>query len=656
MALDPRAEPTHSEPDHPAVTLRALIVGVLGVIVVGIGFPYADLIVQGTRPANTALPFGAIFVFFLLVALINPLPALLRRRALLSRPELLVVFIMLLVASAVPTWGLVGQVLPIMTGAQYYATPSNRWQQTVVEHLPDWAVPKDQAVVEGFYEGLAPGEPVPWGPWIGPLLAWVVLIAGLYAFTLGVTLLFHSQWNDHEKLVYPLMRLPIEMVNGVGGNRVVPTIMSNKLMWIGFLFAFLITSYVGVRHYWHSIPALNLRTNIDIPLQNETVPIRLWFNPSVSAFTYMIHADLAFSLWFFSLFTQIENPLMRMWGIGLGTQEIYGAGTPAISNQTMGAMIVLVLYGCYTARHRIKAVFKAALAGTPSPDGDADAASPQVTVALLIFGFLLMVGWMHVAGLSIVASVVFVFAMFVTFVALTRATIQGGVPVSRAALIPQSFTTTMLGSRFIGPHGLATLAMTFAFAADIRVFMMPFTAHANKLWAEIHGHKRGFVWMFVISVVICGLLGTWFTIRAGYNEGAVWLSSWLFTGCPQAAARFADEHIQNPQGPGYSKMGFLAVGGAVMWGLTVLHYQIPRWPLHPLGFAIGPTQPVVDLWFSIFLGWLAKWLVLRLGGYRSFRVGVAVLLGVILGQFVASGMWGIIDGITQTTDNMIYVY
>jgi len=103
-------------------------------------------------------------------------------------------------------------------------------------------------------------------------------------------------------------------------------------------------------------------------------------------------------------------------------------------------------------------------------------------------------------------------------------------------------------------------------------------------------------------------------------------------------------------------MGFLAVGGAVMWGLTVLHYQIPRWPLHPLGFAIGPTQPVVDLWFSIFLGWFAKWLVLRLGGYRSFRVGVAVLLGVILGQFVASGVWGIIDGITQTTDNMIYVY
>ncbi len=656
MALDPRAELTDAEPEYAAVTLRALIVGVLGVVVVGIGFPYANLIVQGTRPANTALPFGVIFVFFILVALINPLPALLRRRAILSRPELLVVFIMLLVAAAVPTWGLIGQVLPIMTGAQYYATPSNRWQQTIVEHLPNWAVPKDQYVIDGFYEGIPAGDPVPWAPWAGPLLAWAVLIAGVYAFTLGITLLFHSQWNDHERLVYPLMRLPIEMVNGVGEKRAFPTLFSNKLMWIGFIFAFVLTSYIGVRHYWHSIPALNLRTNIDIPLQHETMLLRLWFNPSVSAFAFMIHADLAFSLWFFSIFTQIQNPLMRLWGIGLGAQEIYGAGTPAISNQTMGAMIVLVLYGCYTGRHRIKAVFKAAFEGTRLPDGGSDAASPQLTVGLLVFGFLIMVGWLHVAGLSLMASVVFIFATFVTFIALTRATIQGGVPVSRAALVPQSFTATMLGSRHIGPYGLATLGMTFAFAADIRVFMMPFTAHANKLWTEIRAPKRGFVTLFVVSVVLCAVLATWFTIRSAYGEGAVWLSSWLFTGCPQAAYRFADEMIQNPQGPGYSKMAFLGIGGVVMWILTVLHYQVPRWPFHPLGFAIGPTQPVVDLWFSIFIGWLLKWLILHLGGYRAFRVAMPIFLGIILGQFVAAGTWGIIDGIAQTTDNMIYVY
>jgi hypothetical protein len=114
--------------------------------------------------------------------------------------------------------------------------------------------------------------------------------------------------------------------------------------------------------------------------------------------------------------------------------------------------------------------------------------------------------------------------------------------------------------------------------------------------------------------------------------------------------------IQNPQGPGYSKLIFLGIGSGVMWLLTVLHYQIPKWPFHPLGFAIGPTQPVVDLWFSIFLGWLVKWATMHLGGYRAFRVGIAIFLGVILGQFAAAGMWGIIDGIAGTTDNMIYVY
>jgi len=632
-----------------------LVLGIIGVTVVGLGFPYANLVVQGTRPANTALGFGVVFLFLLVVAVINPFLSLVRRRAFLSRPELIVVFIMLLIASAVPTWGLIGQLLPIIAGGPYYATPANRWDTDVVAHLPDWAVIKDVYVVDNFYEGLPRGDAIPWQGWLLPLSAWAVFVAGLYAATLGITLLFHRHWSEHERLVYPLMRLPIEMARGVGGRQMFADLFSSKLMWIGFAVAFVISSYMALLHYVPPMPLLKIRTAISVPIQTENVYLRVWFNPSVTAFTYLIHTDLAFSLWFFSLIAQFQNPMMRIWGVSLGTREVYGAGDPAISNQAMGAMIMLVVYGFYTARVPIADTFRAAFAGKPSRRDD-EAASPQLIVGCLLFGFTVMIAWLHLAGLNIASTLVFLFGAFVTFIALTRATIQGGVPVSRAALVPQSFTTAILGSRAIGPAGLATLGITFVWCADIRVFMMPFMAHAAKLWSEIEGRKRGFVAILVVSILLCAVLATLLTIYEGYNEGAVWLSSWLFTGCPQQAYTFAADHVQNPQPPSPGKMLFLGIGAGVMWLLMMLHYQLPRWPFHPLGFAVGPTTPVADLWFSIFLGWLIKTVILHLGGYRAFRVGIMVFLGMILGQFTACGLWGIIDGFAGTTDNMIYVY
>ncbi|MFP3903004.1 MAG: DUF6785 family protein [Armatimonadota bacterium] len=642
--------------DRPAVSARAIIIGIIGVIIVGVGFPYANMIIQATRPANTALPFGVIFIFLPIVFLLNPLWGLIRKKALLHRGELLVIFIMLLVAAAVPTWGLMGQLIPIMTGGTYYATPENRWEEQVLSNMPDWMVIKDPEIVRPFYEGLGMSGSIPWSAWVTPLAAWFIFAAGLYAATLGITLLYHRQWVDNERLVYPLMRLPIEMVGGVGDRRILSDFFSNRLMWIGFGLTFLMTSYLALTHYAHYLPHFRIRTQLDIPIKNENIGLRFWLNPSVSAFTYMIHTDLAFSLWFFSLFSQIENPAMRIMGVGLGAQEVYGAGTPAVSNQTMGAMIVLVLYGLYTARRPLGEIFSAAIEGRRLKEGSDLGASPQVIVGMIVFGFLTMGGWLYLGGLNIPAIIVFLFGAFVTFIALTRATVQGGVPVSRAALIPQSLTPSLLGSRFIGPAGIATLGATFAWSADIRVFMMPFTAHAAKLWSEIREEKRGFVTIFGIAVALSAGLATYMIITRGYYEGAVWLSSWLFTGCPQRAYQYAANFIQSPTGPMYSKLIFQGLGAGVMWLLTILHYQFPRWPLHPLGFAIGPTQPVVDLWFSIFLGWITKTTILHLGGYRAYRPCIMLFLGIILGQFTASGVWAIVDGAMQTTNNLIFVY
>ena len=82
-----------------------------------VGIPYGDMIIQGSKMGvwNT-LP-GAIFLFFVLVAMVNPVLGLVRRRLALDRSELAVVFIILMIANTLPARGFSGYMPPIATGS-----------------------------------------------------------------------------------------------------------------------------------------------------------------------------------------------------------------------------------------------------------------------------------------------------------------------------------------------------------------------------------------------------------------------------------------------------------------------------------------------------------------------------------------------------------
>lgn len=641
--------------EQTPVTPRAVILSLVLAAIIGFAFPYANLVVRGTRPANTSLPLGTIALLCLLVALVNPALKLVRRNIALRRSELLVVFVAALLASSVVTWGLIGQLLPIMTGGSYYATPENHWDEIFGETAVEWLGVWDEGAVRGFYEAGREGSGVPWQPWLLPLGMWLLFAAALSGASIGLMILLHRRWSEHERLVYPLMWLPIEMLRDESPNTLVPALLRNRLFWIGAGFAILLTVAVGVRNYYPAFPPIKLRHNILVPMQSERLTLRLWTNPSVVAFTYLINADLSFSLWTFAIASAVQTPLFRLMGVGVGAREIYSADSQIVSNQAMGAMIFMVIASLWAARDDIAAAFGAMLGGGDRSRGQAS--PPAVAGAVcLSAGFIGMIWWLVASGLSIAAALILVVAALVTFMALTRAAVQGGVPVSRAALIPQSLALHALGSAGVGAQGITSLAYSFAWSADIRVFLMPFAAHGLKVWDEAGVSRRRFLPLAAGALAVALLVAIVTTLTLSYSRGGVSLSGWLFGGCPRAAFTYAAAVTQNPVIPSVGWWMWMAAGSVVMWGLTTMHMRFIGWPLHPIGFAIAPTRPVQDLWGSIFVGWLIKASVLRYGGYRIYDSGIRIMLGLIFGQFMASAGWLVVDAITGTTGNLVYVY
>lgn len=61
------------------------------------------------------------------------------------------------------------------------------------------------------------------------------------------------------------------------------------------------------------------------------------------------------------------------------------------------------------------------------------------------------------------------------------------------------------------------------------------------------------------------------------------------------------------------------------------------------------------IWLSIFIGWLIKYIVMRYGGLRMYRVARPIFLGIILGEGIVLIPWALVGFITGRGYNFFTV-
>ena len=640
MAL-PQADIDHAPLSSPALTWRSMTLGILLVGVVNVGAPYAKYILHSSLLACDYLPMGVMLPFLVVVAIVNPLIKVLRLPPL-NPNELAVVFVMSLVGSTIPTFGLTGYLIGTIASPYYYVRTENGWAELIHPNLPKWLFPSnDTFAMTWFYEGLPSDQTIPWSVWIPPLLWWMSFIAAVLVVCFCLVAILRRQWIDRERIVFPLAQVPLDMVEASGDGRKLPAFMRGGIFWVGFSIPFTIVIW--------NITGFFLPTFPQFPLFNRTSlfrgvpPLRLNIYFPLIGFAYLINLDVAFSVWFFHLLAIVQMWAYDRIGFTVGAGDNYCSASPELGWQGFGGMIVMVVWGLWMARDHLGDVFRKAIKGDDRVDDQQELLSYRAAVFGGLLAFVYMCVFLNATGMSPTVVLTFLFAVFVIYLGVTRIVIEGGLVFLRGPMIAQHFTAYTLGVSSISPQSMTALAVSYAWFCDIKSFFMPAVAHASKLSDSLKLNRKTVITSVALALVAGVVTSMWYTLTMGYAEGAYNYGDWIFRRGSETPYDAIVKKMRNPFDTGWGKLGVMAGGGLVMGVLSYLRYRLSWWPIHPIGLPVAYTLPVRLSWFSIFIAWAAKAVILRLGGIGLYRKAQPFFFGLIAGFFFAAGISFVTD-------------
>lgn len=650
--LDERDQSRPQERAASAVTVRGIGVGCLLCLVIAIGAPYTTMLLKGTPMGFSSSTPAAFFLLFVTMVTVHLLLGLCRASWALTRGELLTITLMMMVATAIPTRGVTGMVLPMITGTYYYASEENDWAALLYPHMRDWYLVKDAAAVRDFYEG-NPGGGIPWDAWLPALMSWFLFYAAFFLALVCIMVILRKQWVEHERLPFPMAQVPLAMFEGGGGNSVLGPFFKNWVMWLGFSLPAFISSLTALQHYYPAVPNILLVFPLNVA---PGLQLRFGINFVMVGFAYFINSTISFSLWIFYLYFELQQYVLGEIGVKV-VQANLGFWSDAVTGpQSFGALTVLVLWGVWLGRRHIKMVWRQAVGGAAGEDDDNEIMSYRAAMFGALAGVGGMSAWLWQAGFPVLIAPIVVFIALIILLGLTRAVAEGGVPILSPAIVPAGVLVSHIGVPVLGTAGTIAAGYTLIWVGELLVFMMAPLANGLRLGSEVSNGRRRLFWAMVVAILVTLVASVWFTLHLAYKFGGVNLSGQFFgPSFPTYPSRFAVQQLKDMIGPSVGGWLWTLMGGVSMGLLLFARQRLTYWPLHPLGFAVSAGWTMGVIWSSIFLAWALKGLILKYGGASVYQKTKPFFMGMVLGQFTIGGLWLVIDALTGTVGNVIPV-
>ncbi|MBI4530820.1 MAG: hypothetical protein HY709_04790, partial [Candidatus Latescibacteria bacterium] len=596
------------------LTIRSSILGLLMVLVSNLGDPYTLTELHSSFLAFDYLPLGLIFPFTVIVVG-NILLKAIHSEWGLHPQELLIVFVMGMIGSVIPTI-LIARLIGTIAAPYYFSTPENQWASYFHRYIPIWITPSDEhRAMQWFFEGLPKGESIPWGAWVVPLFWWFSFIAAFSWVCFCTVALLQKQWIERERVTFPLVRIPLDMIAGSDERSFLPPCMQKRLFWVGFSLSFSIILWNIIGYFSPFFPRIQLGGgSLEIargfPAISTTIDLR------ILGLAFLIPLNISLSIWFFALLSAVQVGIYNRLGFTIGPGDVYCDSDASMGWESFGAYIFMVLWGLWMARGHLREVVRIAWRGDREQEG---LLTYRVALVGFIVGLVYMIGWLAHSGMTWNVITLFLFATFILHVGAARIVAETGLISFRGPVIPQPFVMYTMGSKVISGASMASLAFSYSHILTVKNVFMPVAIQVPKLMEAISVRRHEILLAIGIAAVVGIGVSTWYLLTEGYERGAYNFGFAFFD--TQAMIPFDNivSKMKNPFGPHVGTWSFLGIGMTLMAILTYLHYKLTWWPLHPIGLVVSSVSYVWGTALTIFLAWAAKSLIVRLGGIGLYQ-------------------------------------
>ncbi len=650
--------PAASASVAPRVTLRAYGIGLIGTVLVDLWVHYAELVLGGARGhsalANTSIPLGAFCALFLLV-IVNQAVRRRAARLALTPVELLVAYVMMTAATVLSSSGMLHFIVPSVAAPVYFATPENRWGQLIRPHLRPWIAQMDPAALRGFYRG---GEPVPVATWLPQMATWCGFLIVLALTALCLALLVRRQWVERERLTFPTVFLPLELIRND------QAFLANRLLWLGALLPLVIGAFNNLNLNFPALPRFDVREQdlqayFPDPPWNAMGRTPVSFYPFVIGIAYLLSLDVLFSGWFFFLLTRVE----AIAGAVLGLREGAAGGAqsvfPYLGHQGAGAFLAIAFLSLWLARLHLADVARAALGGLRTKSRPLDGADAEQPAADdldyrwaawgFLGGFTALVLFAVAGGMRFWVALIFYALAMAYWLAATRIRAEtGNAWLFGPEVDANRLMTTTFGTAIYLPGDLTMMAFLRSVSSfDLRCITMPHELDGFKMADGVGLAPRRLVLPMVIAVAVGSLATFWIALLIWYRFGALAKTDSWRTLQGRVPFDTLAGFLTTPGKADHSGSVAVLGGFVVTLALSLLRMRLTWWPFHPVGYALANTSTMASTWVPFVLAWGCKSLVLRYGGMRLYRRSLPFFLGLILGDFLNGGFWTLLGCFSQ---------
>lgn len=668
---------------------RSVLLGLIGVVLICALTPYNDYALNNTFLVGNNLPLGVVMLTFLFVVVVNgPLNRWLPRYAF-TAGEITVAFSMTLIACGLPSSGLMryfpsSLVMPIYLARSHEGfawsffnmeLASWLWPSFLGGDIYDW---RTDPIIVG-YEGRWLGEgPPPYSAWITPALAWAVFIFALYGAMLCMVTLVRRQWYENERLPFPLAQIHLALIEQPQKGRWLNSVLRARAFWISFAGVFLLHLWNGTGQYWPDyFPAIPVRYElrslfdatmlgyVDGQMKTSTV----FF--TVVGVTYFLTSSVAFSLWFCFVLQQI----FRVWlGVATGDSIIYGQG-----DQHFGGILAYAGTVLWIGRKHWGLILSQVIRGARADEPRGRYLSYRMAFWGLIACIAVMSGWMTFAGADVLTAVISTLLLLLLFFIITRIIAETGI-IHGQLQAPLYRPWQLIGQ--LGPASWSqpiTLESYYMVSLlngqhyDFREPVPVYASHGVKVAdATLYHDKpeepdeerrtgRRFMIALALALVVAYFVSLGSTLWTEYTfgwtqdvEAKMPINDWGTFGMPrwmiiESTMQYETGFYTSPHNP----VLHFGMGIGITSVLSFLRLRFTNWPIHPVGYLMLGTFPGVHLWFSIFIGWILKTLIVRWGGSSVYQQAKPFFFGLIVGESLAAGFW-LVSGLVLNALDLPY--